>query len=152
MNEIEKNLLPFGEFDHIGIIVRDIEKAVRHYQSLGAGPFTPLKGDVSEIKLRGAEAGQMKIEGRIGPLGSIKVELIQPVYGQSLHMEFLQNKGEGISHVCFRVNNLEKAAAVLTAKGFPVISSRKFSHGGGNMYFDTSLVGGAYVELLQPPE
>ncbi len=31
--------LPFSKVDQIGVIVRDIDKAVEYYQSLGIGPF-----------------------------------------------------------------------------------------------------------------
>ena len=86
-------------------------------------------------------------------LGDIRIELIQPVEGESPSKEFLDNKGEGINHICFSVDDLEKEAAKLAKKGFKVVSSVKFVNGGGNVYFDTGKVGGVLPALLQqPPE
>ena len=32
----------FSKVDHIGVVVRDIDKAVEYYESLGIGPFEPV--------------------------------------------------------------------------------------------------------------
>ena len=34
-------------------------------------------------------------------MGSLEIELIQPLEGQSPHKEFLDSKGEGIHHIAF---------------------------------------------------
>ena len=35
---------------HIGIVVRDIEKAIEYYESLGIGPFEPLKRGTKDVE------------------------------------------------------------------------------------------------------
>jgi len=153
MEKIGKEKSPFSTFDHMGVVVRDMDKAIEYYQSLGIGPFEPVTTAVAEKKLRGKPADDVKFELRVARIGQIRLELIQPVEGESLHKEFLENKGEGINHLCFSVDDIDKEAAKLVKKGFKVIASRKFVNGGGNVYFDTGKVGGVLLELLQqPPE
>ena len=46
---------PFSKIDHIGVIVRDMDKAIEYYQRLGIGPFESLyhKIAIIETKERG---------------------------------------------------------------------------------------------------
>ena len=153
MENIMKEPSPFSKFDHVGVVVRDMDRAVEYYQSLGIGPFEPLNVAIAEKRLRGKPADHAKAKGRLARIGQIKLELIQPVEGESLSKEFLENKGEGVSHICFSVDDIEEEAAKLVKKGFKIISSVKFLNGGGNVYFDTGRVGGVLLELIQwPPE
>ena len=33
---------PFSKAEHIGVVVRNMDRAVEYYESLGIGPFKPL--------------------------------------------------------------------------------------------------------------
>ena len=143
----------FSRFDHIGVVVRNIDKAIKHYQSLGIGPFVPVTTAVAEKKVYGKDTEKYGVELRMARMGQIGIELIQPISGYSTAQEFLDKKGEGINHICFAVDDIEKEAARMLDKGFRIISRIKFRDGGGNAYFDTGAVGGVLIELLQqPPE
>jgi len=63
----------------------------------------------------------------------------------------LETKGEGINHLGFLVDDIDREVAKLVKKGFKVISSGKFLTGGGFAYFDTGKVGGILFELIQWP-
>ena len=141
----------FGKFHHIGIVVRDMDKAMEHFKAMGAGPFEPVTTPVSEKTFRGKPTEGYGIALKVAKLGDIMIELVQPLKGESPSMDFLNTKGEGINHICFEVDDLEKEAAMMSGKGYEAISSVKFTHGGGNMYFDTGRVGGVFTELLQQP-
>ena len=153
MSQPQEGSQTFGKFDHIGIVVRDMNKAMQHFQSLGAGPFESVTTPVAEKKFRGKSTEEYGIDIKMTRLGDLKIELIQPLKGASPSMDFLNSKGEGINHVCFDVDDVEKEAAKMLAKGYEVVSSVKFVNGGGLYYFDTGQVGGIHTELLQqPPE
>jgi len=153
MEKIGKEKSPFSTFDHVGVVVRDMDRAIEYYQSLGAGPFEPVTTPVAEKTFHGKPTEDYGVKIQMAQLGDIRIELIQPVEGESPSKEFLDSKGEGINHICFSVDDLEKEAAKLAKKGFKVVSSVKFVNGGGNVYFDTGKVGGVLTELLQqPPE
>ncbi len=144
----------FSQIDQIGIVVKDIEKAMQYYSSFfGIGPFRPLNVTSVDRKVYGKRVNNIKNLARVARLGILQFELVQPVSGESVQKEFLESRGEGINHLGFFVNDLDGEVANLTAKGFKVISSGKFTGGGGFAYFDTNQVGGVFFELIQwPPE
>lgn len=153
MGKASREESTFAKLDHVGVVVRDMGKAIKYYQSLGIGPFEPITTHVASIELRDKLTDNVKMELRLARMGQIKIELIQPVAGETLHKEFLEHRGEGINHLCFAVDDIDKETAKLVKKGLKVLSSRRFAGGGGNAYFDTDKVGGVLTELLQqPPE
>ena len=144
----------FSKFDHIGVIVRDMDKAIEHYQSLGIGPFEPPKPmDRIERKWLGKplDLTTIKTSIRIADIGSIRIELKQPIEGESLEKEFLETHGEGIDHIGFTVDDIDKAEAELVGKGLKLFYRARYRNGGGAAYFDTREIGGFWVEFLQWP-
>ena len=142
---------PFSKVAQIGVIVRDMDKAIEYYQSLGIGPFEPLKTTSTDRKAYGKPAPDVKNLVRVTQMGQVQFELVQPVSGESVQKEFLEGRGEGINHLGFLVDDLDKEVAKLVEKGFKVTSSVKFVGGGGVAYLDTDRVGGVMFELIQWP-
>ena len=140
---------PFSRIDHVGILVKDLDKAVEHYKSLGIGPFQEIPMDTVINKTMYGKASDWQIRAAVANLGTIKFELIQPLKGAHLMQEFLDSKGEGINHVAFAVDDLDKEAAKLEEKGLTVILTAKRASGHGCVYFDTRQSGGIILELIQ---
>ena len=150
MQGIEVEKLPFSELDHIGVAVRDMDRAIEYYQNLGIGPFTESsKRTVIDRTMHGKPAGDVKQVVRFAQIGPIRFELIQPVSGEFTSQEALDRRGEGINHLGFFVDDLDKEVDELVGKGFKVVSSGKFVGGGGFAYLDTDKVGGVLFELIQ---
>jgi len=142
------------KFDHVGIVVRDMDEAIVYYQALGIGPFEikhpgrPLPGSA-----RLGLSSDVEIKIRVADLSAIRLELIQPVKGESIHRKFFDAKGEGVDHVCFQVDDIDEETENMIRKGFRVIlSGRNTQGGGGFTYFDTDQVGGIKFELVQWPQ
>ena len=156
MDKIELEMSLLSKIDHVGVIVRDMDKAIEYYQSLGIGPFERLKNVVpiqNKVLGKPIKLDDIKFRVRIARMGRGGFELIQPVAGKSLWKEFLETKGEGINHLGFLVDDIDKETAKLEEKGFKVLWSSRFQNGGGATYFDTAQVGGVILELVQwPPE
>ena len=149
---VEKS--PFSKVCQVGVIVKDVDKAVEYYQSLGIGPFESSKTAhlVTDRKVYGKPADDVKNKARLAQMmGQLYLELVQPVEGESIQKDFLETKGEGINHLGFFVDDIDKETAKLVEKGFKVISSTRYAGGGGIAYFDTDKVGGVIFELIQPP-
>jgi methylmalonyl-CoA/ethylmalonyl-CoA epimerase len=128
------------QFNHIGVIVRDLDKAVKYYESLGI--FTLQKefgGGPGAARMRMADSGNNHIE------------LIAPTTGPPLFREFLDKNGEGIHHIAYDVSSLDAAISGLTGKGIPVILSLRFPDGGGIAFFDFRKIGGVVIELMEHP-
>lgn len=92
--------MKFGKIFHLGIVVKDLEKAVDIYENeMGYGPFE-YGGD--------AFFRDKRINGKIGPGlpmrtaiyrgDGYEIELIEPK-GPSTYMDFLEKNGPGIHHV-----------------------------------------------------
>ena len=120
-------------FHHLGVIVRDMDEAVKYYESMGIFTFQP-------------EFGQRL---RVAELASHRIELISPIESLPMFKEFLETKGEGMHHMAFTVDNLDSEKARLKAKGIPVIIERKFPAGGGIAFFDIGKYGGVVIELME---
>jgi len=153
MKEKTKEKSPFVQIDQVGVVVRDLDRAVKHYSSLGIGPFEPLDLTRIERTVYGKPAGHVRNRSRVARMGPIQFELLQPLSGESIQKEFLEKRGEGINHLGFLVDDLDKEINKLVAKGFKVISSVRYLGGGGVAYLDTDRIGGVLFELIQwPPE
>ncbi len=122
-------------YHHVGVIVRDMDAAVKYYESLGIFTLQPEFG----ARLRMAQ------------IGAHRIELIYPAQGQPIFKEFLDAKGDGIHHIAFSVDDLDAETAKLEAKGIPVITRRKRPEGGGIAFFDLRKYGGVIIELMQSP-
>ena len=143
---------PFSHVDQIGIIVRDVDKAAEYYESLGIGPFHAQTGTVlMERRVWGKLVTDIKNKVLLAQIGPIEIELVQPVEGISLQMDFLETKGEGINHLGFLVDDLDKEVAKLSEQGIEPVMTVKFQGGGGVAYMDTDEVGGVLLELIQYP-
>jgi methylmalonyl-CoA/ethylmalonyl-CoA epimerase len=81
--------------------------------------------------------------------GQVTVELIEPVGAGSAWKKFLDEHGEGVHHIAFNVQNLERAESEMKALGYDQIHSGRWdSDNGDYVYFDSTKVLGLMVELL----
>ena len=121
--------------DHIGIVVKDCDKVIESWSELfGLGPWT----------FREMGGGGVKLRVAFGYLGPIRIDLIQPVEGRVLHSEFLEEHGEGLHHLGFYVDDVDKEAAKLVEKGAKIL----INNPGNYIYIDTGGPGGVIFELM----
>jgi methylmalonyl-CoA/ethylmalonyl-CoA epimerase len=131
---------------HIAVIVRDIDKAVAYYQSLGIATVG------REVVFPEAKP---KIRAKFVEIGTVPIEFIQPLEGESSdYKEFLDRKGEGVQHVAFAVDNLDEEATKLEDKSVSIIVKGKAPAAFGSMsaHFDTRQVGDFAIQLIQEAE
>jgi methylmalonyl-CoA/ethylmalonyl-CoA epimerase len=93
---------------HVGVAVRDLDDALRFYRDvLGITPHTPQVADGATI---------------VGlTLGGSEVELLTASDAESPIGKFLQARGPGIHHLCFRVPDLDAALARCRQAGYRLI-------------------------------
>ena len=92
----------------IGIVIKDMDKTIEYYEKvLGLGPFVRPDIIFTEIHLYGKPVNSKWIMGFCS-LGSVELELIQPITGPTIYHNFLQEKGEGLHHLGFDVKDIEK--------------------------------------------
>jgi methylmalonyl-CoA/ethylmalonyl-CoA epimerase len=151
---MDKNILentPFNNenFHHVGIIVRDMDKTIEYLEAIGIGPFG-LMGDQKwvnaefkgEVRGRPAE-WSVKISNT--KVGDIEIELLQPSGGESVLQEFLDEKGEGVHHIAYLVDDVPGEVAKLEKQGLKRLTSANLD-GRGFAYFET-VEGGVVIEI-----
>lgn len=144
---------PFAELEHVGVIVKDMDKVIDYLSFLGIGPFeVPKEVELTETMDRG-KLSHSDLKMRIGQMGTIKLELLQPLEGESVQREFLDSKGEGIHHLAFVVDNIDEELPKLINKGLKVIQSGRGPTGYVFVYLEAEELGGMVIELSKrPPE
>jgi methylmalonyl-CoA/ethylmalonyl-CoA epimerase len=83
--------------------------------------------------------------------GNVQIEVIQPVRGEGIHVEFLARYGPGAHHLGFLVDDLDALEASATVEGFPKVMSGHFDTVRLS-YLDTFDALGLYVELIEDPD
>jgi methylmalonyl-CoA/ethylmalonyl-CoA epimerase len=144
----------FGSLRHIGFLVEDLDRAVEHFQSLGIGPFEPLKVTFTRREVLGKPitGSSVKLRIRMAKLGPIEFELIEPGEGRSPWRDYLEKHGDGIEHIGFFVEDIDAAVAEMEKKGAQILRRGWFEGGGGNAFVDASKAGGINIELIQWPK
>jgi methylmalonyl-CoA/ethylmalonyl-CoA epimerase len=103
--------------DQIGIVVKDVEQVIEYYTSaFGWGPFQIREVDLKGFTYRN-RLSDCRLKVAYLQSGSIQVELIQVLEGDTPHTDFLRQKGEGLQHICFRVDDFAATAAELAKEG-----------------------------------
>jgi methylmalonyl-CoA/ethylmalonyl-CoA epimerase len=143
---------PFSNLHHLAIVVKDMEKAIQFYTSIGVGPFEDYPPLKEYIKLDVPdEAGFHNLKIKVVQIGPIQIQLIQPGEGKSLYKDFLEKRGEGVYHLGFVVDNVGDSEAELRKIGLKVLSSGRREEGSGFSYLDTAGKGGVTLLIRQSP-
>jgi 4-hydroxyphenylpyruvate dioxygenase-like putative hemolysin len=117
MEEKKASKVALGKLSHVGIVVRDMDKAMEYYSSvLGLGPFTTEVYDLKSFVYRGRTASA-RVKAAIAYSGPVFIELVQVLEGETVHTEFLREKGEGLQHVAFLVRNVDEKLKELAKSG-----------------------------------
>ncbi|MGP8070145.1 MAG: VOC family protein [Candidatus Bathyarchaeia archaeon] len=143
---------PFSQLHHIAIVVKDIEQAVKYYTSLGVGPFQdyPPIRDYVAVNVPDKDAFY-RLKIKQAQIGTVALQLIQPGEGKTIYGDFLARNGEGVFHLGFVVDDVDKEEARLKATGLRVLSSGRRVDGSGFTYFDTSNSAGVVLLIRQNP-
>lgn len=137
---------------HVGIVVRDIDKAIKRLESLlGVKPANihpPPKPSINIKKpvWRGKpfepDHKMVMVQGR-----DVAFEVFEPGKGESPWKEFLDSKGEGIHHLAYTVDDIDNEVAKMVKQGASLLADAKLS-GGRAVYLDPGM-GDFILELMQ---
>lgn len=130
--------------DHIAIAVKSIPGSKKIYEDLGL-EFSPKIEEVAEQKVLTAFA---QIDH------NAHIELLEPTSTESTIHKFIESKGEGIHHLCFKVPDVKAKTLELTEKGYRFIYPEPRIGAGGCLvnFMHPKSTGGVLIELSQRPE
>lgn len=99
---------------HVAVVVKNLDEALQLYDSLfGAKP-----SKVETIPQQGVKAALLPMaEGG-------EIELLEPIDSQSGVARFLESRGEGIHHICFEVDDVDRELCSLADKGAQLIDKQ----------------------------
>lgn len=143
--------VPFesSRFFQIGIVVKSIDETLKYYEEkFGFGPFERRMVDFTGATYYGEVAGYRGKRAGFH-FGPIEIEFIEPVDGKTIHETFLKEKGEGLHHLGFFVDDLEKAKKRAEEEGFQITQSYTRPDGSGFAYIDSDKTGGVIFELIK---
>ncbi|SRR5690606_5948060 len=129
--------------DHIAIAVPDFEKAIKRFLEDFGLRFEGTE-DVETAKTKTA----------FFPLPETSIELVHPLRGEGPIVKFLENKGGGIHHLCFRSDNIDEDVARLKAKGYQFLSDAPTpgAHNCRVIFIHPKSCDGVLIELNQPAD
>jgi len=127
--------------DHIGIAVRSLESA-KIYEALG------LTIDHVET------VETQKVKTAFLSVGDSNLELLEPTSADSPIAKFIEKRGEGIHHICLRVDDLDAHLARLKAQGFRLINDSGVpgAHGCRVAFLHPAGGNGVLIELSEKME
>jgi methylmalonyl-CoA epimerase len=127
---------------HIGIAVKNIDQALRLYES---GLGLPLHGKET-VPTEGVTVAFL-------PVGDTEIELLEPTSADSPIARFIEKRGEGIHHIAFIVEDIQAAMSRLKEQGFELIDQQPRTGAGGSQvaFVHPKSAGGALIELCQNP-
>ena len=100
------------------------------------------------------ELGQHQTKLAMFPVGETYVELLQGTSPAAKTSEFIKERGEGLYHICFEVEDIDAALAELKAKGTRLLNEEPMiGHGNSRIAFiDPASTGGILFELAELPK
>jgi len=133
----------FGEIDHIGVAVEDLDESVAIYRER-LGMREQHRETVEEF---GVEAVLLEI-------GGAHVELLTPTTSESGVAKFLERKGPGMHHVAYRTDDIEGVLERLRELGMRLIDEqpRTGIQNSQVAFVHPKSTGGVLTEIVQPAE
>ncbi|MDQ6803150.1 MAG: methylmalonyl-CoA epimerase [Acidobacteriota bacterium] len=124
--------------DHIGIAVRSLETA-RIYSALGLSIDS-----VETVESQGVKTAFIRV-------GDANLELLEPMSEDSPVGRFIERRGEGIHHICFRVTNLEWHLESLKSQGYRLVNETPVAgaHGCRVAFLHPADGNGVLIELSE---
>ena len=141
MPVIHKKTMMKLHLDHIGIAVRSIE-AAKIYEALGL--------NIDHVE----NIATQKVRTAFLSAGDSNLELLEPVGDDSPIAKFIEKRGEGIHHLCFRVDDIESHLAKLKAEGYRLVNESPVpgAHGCRVAFLHPAAGNGVLIELSEKIE
>ncbi len=127
--------------DHIAVAVPDLEKSIKRFlEDFG-------------LEFEGTEEVEAaKTTTAFFPLPPTSIELIHPLRGEGPVAKYLEKRGGGLHHLCFRSDNIHEDVERLKARGYQFLADEPApgAHGSLTIFIHPRSCDGVLIELNQP--
>lgn len=129
-----------SHIEHLGIAVKSLEQSIPYYEQI-----LGLKCYAVE------EVADQKVKTAFFKAGQTKIELLEPTDSESAIAKFIEKRGEGIHHIAFAVDNVQKSLDEVAEKGVQLIDKapRKGAEGLEIAFLHPKSTLGVLTELCQ---
>ena len=128
------------KIDHLGIAVASISEALAFYR------------DMLGLELAGKETVEDQgVRVALLPIGESRIELLEPVSGETPVGRFLAKRGEGLHHICYEVDDLQSKLEELRLRGARLLEGypRRGAEGKLVAFLHPASAHGVLVELVE---
>jgi len=140
--------------EHVCVVVKDIDKSVKSFADtfgINFGDIRTIDDKVLIERTYRGKPGNFSFKIAFADVGDMKLEVIQPLEGDSIYRDFLREHGEGLQHIGWykpdTKEEFDETIRKLEQAGFPCIMSGYASHGVAFAYFDTTKLLHTTLEL-----
>jgi methylmalonyl-CoA/ethylmalonyl-CoA epimerase len=132
--------------DHVGIAVPDLDAAIEFYR-VNFG-LELAHEEINEEQ--GLREAMVRAPGDTG--SGTAIQLLAPLTPESTIARFIARSGPGLQQLAYRVTDVDKAAAVLRAKGMRLLypEARRGTANSRVNFVHPKDAGGVLIELVQP--
>jgi methylmalonyl-CoA/ethylmalonyl-CoA epimerase len=134
------------KLDHIGIAVRNIEESIQFYiETLGGTLIDRYRSEAEGVE---SEIAIIDIDGD-------RTELLMPTNNTTSPIaRFIKQKGKGVHHVAYHVEDLDEALKDLEKRGIRTLdwSLRMNKHGRRLIYLNPADTEGTIIEYCDYPD
>ena len=153
-----KKAFPLRAIAQIAFVVPDVEQTARTMtERFGCGEwhfYTYGKPLVKRMTRRGKPA-EYTMKVALGYIGDMRIELIEPLEGDTVYNEFVQKHGYGIHHLGVLTDNMQTSLAAAAEAGLAMtMDGAGFGPDGDGhyAYLDTEDLIGTTIELIERPK
>jgi len=128
------------KIDHIGIAVKNLNETLNFYEN------------ILGLKSAGTETvEEQKVKVAFLPVGDTEVELLESTEEDGPIARYIAKNGEGVQHIAYKVNDIEKAIDEMKNKGIRMIDEKpRYGAGGAKIAFcHPKSTYGVLIELCQ---
>ncbi len=135
----------------VGIVVHDIEAKAKAWSEILGLPMPEIITTDTYEKARTEHQGQpseARAKLAFFHFGQVDLELIQPIGESSTWREGLDQHGESLHHLAFRIEGMGEKITYLGSHGLPLLQRGEYT-GGRYAYVDGTAQLGTILELLE---
>ena len=158
------------EFNHLGMMVSDRDEILEHYQSIGLGvsvgpqpllPYIEGEGEITFFKELDGDpvshkyttGGAHNFKDGQSQIGNCQLEIYPMKPGPGMFISrYLEKKGDGINHIAFNTDNIEKDTEYFLDRGCDLVFNVTINGKIIENYIDTRLHGDLMISLRPPAD
>ena len=143
---------PFHTLHHLCIVVKNMARAEKFYNSIGIGPWLdyPPLDQFTALEMPDVP-GFKKLKFKYCQLGPVQFQLGCPPPGGTPQRKFLETRGEGVFHIGFVVDDVDSGESQAVRMGLDPYMRGRRDNGSGFSYFDVADKAGVTLSIRKSP-